>query len=87
MEVAAALDIGCAEGREDALAALLRYLAALAAERGRQSLCVDLEHQPTVKAKLVDLEPSVEQRTLEWSPYQPDLPRRLGECFIDLRYW
>ena len=87
VEVAAALDIGCAEGREDALAALLRHLAGLAAERGRQSLMVDLERMPAVKARLADLEPTVESRTIEWSPYAPDLPRQLGECFLDLRNW
>jgi hypothetical protein len=87
VEVAAALDIGCAAGREDALAHLLRYLAGLAAAKGRPSLIADLEHLPAVKAGLADLEPRVESRTLEWSPYTPALPATLGECFIDLRYW
>jgi hypothetical protein len=87
VEAAAALDIGCAAGRDDALARLLRHLAALAAERGRQSLMVDLEHLPAVSAELADLDPRIESRTLEWSPYVPELPRTLGECFLDLRYW
>ncbi len=87
VEVAAALDLGCAAGREDALARLLRHLAGLAAEKGRQSLIVDLERLPAVKAELADLEPREESRTLEWSPYAPALPATLGACFIDLRYW
>jgi hypothetical protein len=87
VEVAAALDLGCAEGREAALACLIRNLASLAAEKGRQSLIVDLEHLPAVKAALDDLEPRMESRTLEWSPYAPSLPPTLGECVLDLRYW
>ncbi|HXQ10197.1 MAG TPA: hypothetical protein VN805_04270 [Caulobacteraceae bacterium] len=87
VEVAAALDLGCAAGRDDALARLLRHLAGLAAAKSRQSLIADLEHLPAVRAALADLEPRVESRTLEWSPYAPALPATLGECFIDLRYW
>jgi hypothetical protein len=87
VEVAAALDLGCEAGHEAALAQLLRHLAGLAAERGRQSLIADLEHLPTVKAALADLEPRVESRTLEWSPFSPELPQRLGERYLDLRYW
>ncbi|HEX4196068.1 MAG TPA: hypothetical protein VHZ26_01365 [Caulobacteraceae bacterium] len=87
VEVAAALETGCAAGRDDALARLLRHLAGLAAERGRQSLIVDLEHLPEVKTRLADLDPRVESRTLEWSPFGPQTPPTLGECHIDLRYW
>jgi len=87
VEVAAALDIGCAAGREDALARLLHHLAGLAAAKGRQSLIVDLERLPAVTRELADLEPRVESRTLEWSPYTPALPAKLGECSLDLRYW
>jgi hypothetical protein len=87
VEVAAALDIGCIAGREDALARLLRHLAGLAAERGRQSLIVPLEHLPEVTAQLADPDPRIESRTLEWSPYGPPAPPTLGECHIDLRYW
>jgi hypothetical protein len=87
VEVAAALETGCAAGRDDALARLLRQLAGFAAERGRQSLIVDLEHLPAVNAALADLDPRVESRTLEWSPFGPETPQTLGECHIDLRYW
>jgi hypothetical protein len=87
VEVAAALDLGCASGREDALAALLRHLAGRAAALGRQSLMVDLSHLPAVAARLGDLGSAAEQRILEWSPFMPHLPKRLGECFLDLRYW
>ena len=85
--VGAALDLGCAQGREDALAHLLRYLGSLSADRARDSLIADLEHLPAVSAALADLEPKVESRTLEWSPGAPTLPTALGECFLDLRYW
>ena len=87
VEVAAALDLGCAAGREDALAALLRDLAGRAADLGRQSLMVDLSHLPAVAERLSDLGSAAEQRILEWSPFAPGLPDRLGECFLDLRYW
>jgi hypothetical protein len=87
VEVAAALDLGCAEGCEAALARLIRHLGSLAADRGRPTLIADLEHLPDVRAVLTDLEPGVESRTLEWSPYAPGLPATLGECFLDLRYW
>ena len=87
VEVAAALDLGCEAGREDALADLLRDFASRAAALGRQSLIADLEHMPDVTANLGDLELRWESRTLEWSPYLPALPRTLGECHLDLRYW
>jgi hypothetical protein len=87
VEVAAALDLGCEAGREDALADLLRDFASRAAALGRQSLIADLEHLPGVTARLGDLELRWESRTLEWSPYLPALPRTLGECHLDLRYW
>jgi hypothetical protein len=87
VEVGAVLDAGCAEGREDALARLLRHLASLCAERGRTDLMVDLEHLPEVAAALAGLNPRIESRTLEWSPFGPPAPAALGESFIDLRYW
>jgi hypothetical protein len=83
VEVAAALDLGCEGGREDALADLLREFASL----GRQSLIADLEQLPQVIQRLADLEPRWESRTLEWSPYFPGISRTLGECHLDLRYW
>jgi hypothetical protein len=87
VEVGAVLDAGCATGREDALARLLRHLNGLCAERGRTDLIVGLEHLPQVTAALADLDPRIESRTLEWSPFGPPAPAALGECFIDLRYW
>lgn len=87
VEVAAALDLGCEEGREDALAGLLRAYAARAAALGRQSLIADLDHLPEVTGQLGDLDPRVESRTLEWSPFQGSVPKALGECHLDLRYW
>jgi hypothetical protein len=87
VEVAAALDLGCEAGREDALADLLRDFASRAAALGRQSLIADLQHLPEVTARLGDLDPHVESRTLEWSPYLPAVPRTLGACHLDLRYW
>jgi hypothetical protein len=87
IEVAAALDLGCEEGREDALADLLRDFASRTAALGRQSLIADLEHLPAVTHRLGDLDPRGESRTLEWSPYLPFVPRTLGDCYLDLRYW
>ncbi|HVN00213.1 MAG TPA: hypothetical protein VMT68_08365 [Caulobacteraceae bacterium] len=87
VEVAAALDLGCEPGREQALADLLREFASRAAALGRQALIADLEHLPDVARHLADLDPRVESRTLEWSPYLPVVPAKLGECYLDLRYW
>ena len=87
VEVAAVLDLGCEAGREDALARSAAGLRFEAAALGRQMLIADLEHLPEVVAGLADLEPRWKSRTLEWSPYLPALPRTLGECHLDLRYW
>ena len=40
-----------------------------------------------VAHRLADLDPREEARTLEWSPYTPAVPKALGECCLDLRYW
>ncbi len=87
VEVAAALDLGCEAGREDALANLIRDFASKSAARGRQSLIADLGRLPAVTERLGDLDPRWESRTLEWSPFLPALPKALGECHLDLRYW
>jgi hypothetical protein len=87
IEVAAAIDLGCEEGHEHALADLLRHFASTSAVLGRQSLIADLEHLPELIHRLEDLDLRWESRTLEWSPYLPTLPKILGECFLDLRYW
>jgi hypothetical protein len=87
VEVAAALDLGCEAGEEAALADLLAHFAVIAAGLGRQSVIADLSHLPNVAERLAHLDPKVESRTLEWSPYTPDMPAKLGECHLDLRYW
>lgn len=88
VEVAAALDLGCEEGREDALARLLQSFASQAAGLGRQSVIADLGHINAVTEHLGDLEVRWESRIIEWTPYLTrGLPRELGDCAIDLRYW
>jgi hypothetical protein len=85
--VAAAHDLGCEAGEEAALADLLAHFAAVSAGRGRQSVIADLEPLPGVLQRLSSLDPRVESRTLEWSPYTSAMPRTLGACHLDLRYW
>jgi hypothetical protein len=87
VEVAMGLDLGVEAGHESALADLLRVFAARSGLLGRQSLVADLAHLPAVVEELDDLEPRMESRIIEWSPFQPSLPKQLGECYLDLRFW
>jgi hypothetical protein len=87
VEAGALLDFGFATGREDALARLIHALGARAYAAGRSTLIAPLEHLPEVVARLSDLDPREERRTLEWAPYVPEAPKAIGRTFSDLRYW
>jgi hypothetical protein len=87
VEAGALLDFGFAPGREDALARLIRALGTRAHAAGRATLIAPLEHLPEVVARLSDLDPREERRTLEWAPYVPEAPKAIGRTFSDLRYW
>jgi hypothetical protein len=87
VEAGALLDFGFAPGREDALARLIRALGTRAHAAGRTTLIAPLEHLREVVARLSDLDPHEERRTLEWAPYVPEAPKAIGRTFSDLRYW
>ena len=84
------LDFGCAEGREDALADLIRHLAARSAGIGRTTLAVPLEFLPVVRDELEDLRLEPELRSMQSMPMaMPGLKVevQIERPYTDLAYW
>lgn len=86
----AAMDIGFAEGHDEAMAELLTHLLAESAELERSGLLAALQWMPEVSGALADLEPTTETRELHVQPFSmPDLSIDLTVTrpYIDLAYW
>ena len=84
ISVTAMLDVGCAEGREDALAWLIEYFAGLTRDYGRDFLTVHLETMPAVADAVAHLQPEPETRYLQW---RTDTPAMQPPPYVDLVYW
>ncbi len=86
----AAMDVGFAEGRSEAMAELLSHLLAESAELGRSGLLAALEWMPGVLDAAADLAPTTETRELHVQPFRmPDLNVDLTvrKPYVDLAYW
>lgn len=84
------LDLGFAEGRADAMAALMGDLAARTAALGRTTMVAALEFLPDVQAALAWAEPVVERRHLETMVFgEPgfEVPASVTRPYTDLVYW
>ena len=77
------LDWGFEAGAEAAMERLIAQLGSLSCERGRDSLCVPIDYQDALAARLQSREPVPEERWLRWS--MEDL--RCERPHTDLRYW
>jgi hypothetical protein len=84
VSVMSMLDIGFAEGQDDALAALVEHFAGLAHERGRDYVVAPLETLPDVASLLTSHEPVPETRYLQW---RADTPTLKTPAHLDLVYW
>lgn len=82
--VAALLDIGFAEGREHASAALVQYLIGAAHALGRDYLVAPLEAMPQVSVLLARHDPVPETRYLQW---RAETPAINAPTYLDLVYW
>jgi hypothetical protein len=80
----ALLDIGFAEGAEDAMAALIEHLIGVTAEMGRDFLVAPLETLPEVAALLLSRTPREETRYLQW---RAETPALRTPTHLDLVYW
>ena len=90
IECGALMDFGCAEGREDALARLIEYLAGATQGLGRERLMAPLEQLPDVLGRLVALVAGSETRSLQWRmSEQSGALRELRPArpYTDLAYW
>ena len=86
----ALLDFGCAEGREDALAALIGHLAVRSKELGRATLVAPLEFLPAVREALAWAKPEPETRGLHVMPFAAPglkLDVAIERPYTDLAYW
>ena len=84
VSVMSLLDIGVAEGHEDALAALIEHCIGLAHANGRDYVVAPLETMPQIAALLASHEPISETRYLQWRADDPPLRT---PAHLDLRYW
>jgi hypothetical protein len=82
--VVSLLDVGFAEGCEDAIAALIEHLIGLTAELGRDYLVAPLETLPVVARLLDGYAPVPETRYLQWRTESPSLA---APAHLDLAYW
>jgi hypothetical protein len=92
VESTALLDFGFAAGREDAMERLVRALLVRTAELGRDHLMAPLQFQPSLEARLADLEPVLDRRSIMWSPMswgdEPPPPAPpLRRPYTCLGYW
>lgn len=88
----ALLDFGYAEGRADAMAALIDHLRGLTGRLGRSHLMTPLQQLPEVSDRLVHLEPLAETWSMQWEYMPPagsEMPERLtiSRPYTDLVYW
>lgn len=84
------LDMGYAEGREDALAALLGHLLVRTAELGRATQVVALEFLPDVLSSITWAVPESETRSLETMGFNSPEVRidaKINRPYTDLGYW
>ncbi len=84
ISVAALLDIGCAEGHEQALADLIEDFIGMTGALGRDYLLAPLETLPNVEGLLAHNEPVPETRYLQW---RGETPAITAPTHLDLVYW
>ena len=84
IDAVALLDIGFAEGHEDALAALVEHAIGIAHTLGRTYLLAPLAYLPQVAALLAHHEPIPETRYLQWRAETPPIT---APTHLDLVYW
>jgi len=88
----ALLDFGYAEGKEDAMARLVRHFVGLTHNLGRSYLVAPLDQLPQLAARLEDLEPATETRALQFQLYSREqdnwlMDDSLKRPYTDLAYW
>lgn len=84
ISAAALLDLGFADGREDALAALIEHLIGAADALGRDYLLAPLATIPQVAEILARHDPVPETRYLQWRAETPSIT---APTYVDLVYW
>lgn len=80
----ALLDIGHAEGREEALAELIDHLVGVSGRLGRDYLAAPLETLPEIAALLAHHEVAADTRYLQW---RTETPALTAPPHVDLVYW
>lgn len=90
LDPTALMDVGFADGHEQAMGELISHLLAESGELGRSGLLAALQFQPQVAAACAELGPVVETRSLHVNPFTS--PELRVECsierpYIDLAYW
>lgn len=81
--VASMLDFGYADGAEDAMARLMRWLAGRTHSLGRDYLAASVEHLPALAERTQQFAPELDTRALRWSVKELPITRP----YTDLRYW
>jgi hypothetical protein len=84
LSIVSMLDIGLAEGHEDAVAALTEHGINLAHERGRDYFVAPFEVHPEIASMLAGHEPVAETRYMQW---RAETPALRVPAHLDLVYW
>ena len=88
----ALMDFGYADGREDAMERLIRYLLGRSTSLGRDHLMAPFQFQPMLAERLEDLEPVLDRRAIMWTPISwdggsPPPAPPLERPYVDIGYW
>jgi hypothetical protein len=90
VDVTCLMDFGFADGRADAMAALIGHHLATTTELGRSALCAPLEFDHDVLVELEWAKPECETRVLETMGFSMDDMRvesTITRPYTDLAYW
>jgi hypothetical protein len=90
VDVTCLMDFGFADGRADAMAALIGHHLVTTSELGRRALCAPLEFTPDVLLELAWAKPEAETRALESMGFNMGdlrVESTMTRPYTDLAYW
>ena len=81
--VAALMDFGFEDGAEECMERMIHDFIGRARRLGRDYLAAPIEHLPTLAARMEELNPEPDARSLRWGIRDLQIARP----YVDMRYW